>query len=200
MPESIWYEQVNTGLLEELKKTLRIHDRKGLLIPLPQPEVTFCVRKPEEDLKFEVFPCVSIYNLSTRYVPTRHLPLEEDVVLGRDYENSQIVMEKQAVPFDLEYQVEFWSRFQTDMDDMLMSWMTTHYRQFNLPVLTTEGTQRDVNVLQVGDIVKSDLVLLTKRLFHTIIKYSIWVEIDGGIRYTKPMVAKDGQTIRIHPQ
>lgn len=200
MSESIWYEQVNAGLLEELRKTITIRDPKGLSIPLPKPKSAFVIRKPEEDFKFEVFPCVSIYNLNTRYVPTRHLPLDVDAAIDRDYENNQIVMEKQAVPFDLEYQVDFWSRYQTDMDAMLMSWMTTHYRQFNLPVLSTEGTERDVNVLQQGDIVKSDLVLGKERLFHSIIKYSIWVEIDGGLRYTKPMVAKNGQTIRIHPQ
>lgn len=200
MADSVWYEQVNAGLLEELKRSLTIHNAKGLSMSLPKPESAFSIRKPEEDFKFEIFPCVSIYNLSTQYNPIRHLPLDVDVAMERDYENNQIVMEKQGVPFDLSYQIDFWSRYQTDMDDMLMSWLLTHYRQFNLPVITTEGTETDVNVLQVGEVVKSDLVLNKERLFHSIIKYSIWVEIDGGLRYTKPMVGENGQIIRIHTQ
>lgn len=199
MAESIWYEQVNAGLLEELKRSLTVHNAKGHLTPMTDKPKAFTIRKPEEDFKFEVFPCVSVYNLSSQYNPLRHLPLDVDAVMERDYENNQLVMEKQVVPFDLSYQIDFWSRFQTDMDDMLMSWLVSHYRQFNLPVITTEGTERDVNVLQVGEVVKSDLVLNKERLFHSIIKYSIWVEIDGGLRYTKPMVAKNGQTIRIQP-
>ena len=52
------------------------------------------------------------------------------------------------------------------------------------------GVERTCNCLSQGSVVKSDLVLNGKRLFHSIIKLQIWVELDDETRYNKPMVVR----------
>ena len=44
---NVWFEEVNTGLIEEIHNTVRIKDRVGSLIPLDKKAIV--IRKPEED-------------------------------------------------------------------------------------------------------------------------------------------------------
>lgn len=187
MSASVWFEEVNIGLLKEIESYVRIKDQKGVLIPLPKPEKSIVVRKPEEDFKFEVFPCVSIYNKDYVYAPIRHCQ-PDPVVVDYDRDNGNVVLEDKAVPFNLSYQIDFWARYQEDMDCMTRTWLMRHHHQFNLDVIDDGGTPRSVNVLAEGRIVKSDLVQNKERLFHSIANYTIWVEIDDETRYTVPMV------------
>lgn len=186
MSANVWFEEVNIGLLQELKDTIRIKDSKGVLIALD--DKALMVRKPEEDFKLEVFPCVSIYNLDYKHQPSRYNP--QPVKVGEDKENNIVVLEDSAVPFDLTYQIDFWAKYQTDMDMMTRTWLAKHFRQFNLKVIDDGGVERTCNCLIKGSTVKSDLVLNGERLFHTIIKYQIWVELDEETRYNMPMVTE----------
>lgn len=205
---SIWFEEVDKALLEELRKSIKVYNNydasgnlvsdnafltdghsflqsNGVLVPLP--EKAFVVRKPEEDFKFEMFPCVSIYNLSSNYSALRHYPYP--VVLDRDEDNSMCYMEEHAIPFDFEYQIDFWAKYQSDMNDMTRTWLYKHFRQFNLEIFNDYGMEDNCNVFCTsGGFMKSDLVRDKQRLFHSIIKYRIWVEIDGEIEYDVPMV------------
>lgn len=182
MSANVWFEEVNTSLLKELKDTIKIKDSNGVLVPLE--DNAFVIRKPEEDFKFETFPCVSIYNLSYYHDTIRYN--KEPVKVG--VEENSVVMEESAVPFNLSYQIDFWSRYQTDMDTMTRTWLFSHFRQFNLSVVDDGGKERSCNCLMQGSVVKSDLVENKERLFHSIIKYLIWVELDSETRYNEPIV------------
>lgn len=184
MSANVWFEEVNIGLLKELKDTIRIKDANGVLTTLG--DESFIVRKPEEDFKFEVFPCVSIYNLDYKHEPVRYN--QSPVRIGEDKENKVVIFEDSAVSFNLTYQIDFWSRYQTDMDYMTRTWLAKHFRQFNLKVVDDGGVERTCNCLVQGSVTKSDLVLEGERLFHSIIKYQIWVELDDETRYNMPMV------------
>ena len=185
MSANVWFEEVNTGLLNEIRDTVRIKDANGVLVALD--DKALIIRKPEEDFKFEVFPCVSIYNLNYRHDPLRYNPAP--VKVGVDLENNVVLLEDPAVSFNLNYQIDFWSEYQTDMDCMLRTWLIRHFRQFNLKVIDDGGVERSCNCLMQGSVVKSDLILNGERLFHSIIKLQIWVELDDETRYNKPMVA-----------
>lgn len=186
MSANVWFEEVNTGLLSEIKDTVRVRNANGVLVALEDKALV--VRKPEEDFKFEVFPCVSIYNLNYRHDPLRYNPAP--VKVGEDLENKQIILEDPAVPFSLNYQIDFWAKYQTDMDCMTRTWLMKHFRQFNLKVVDDGGVERSCNCLAQGSIVKSDLTLNGERLFHSLIKLQIWVELDDETRYNKPMVVE----------
>ena len=55
MSANVWFGEVNAGLMKGIKDSVRIRDSKGRLISLDDKAIV--VRKPEEDFKFEVFPC-----------------------------------------------------------------------------------------------------------------------------------------------
>ena len=188
MSHNVWFEEVNRGLLEELKKSIKIYDFNGNLVPLDEEEHSFVVRKPEEDFKFEKYPCVSIYNTSYSFDYERQDPI--GVPVDRDEERHVITIEKPHVPFNLSYQIDFWARYQTDMDAMTMTWLTDHFRQFNLSVIDDGGVERTCNCMMKGEIIKSDLVESNERLYHSIITLLIWVELDSGMTYNTPMVGE----------
>lgn len=186
MSANVWFEEVNNGLLQELQNTIRVRNANGVLVALEDKALV--VRKPEEDFKFETFPCVSIYNVSYRHNPLRYN--HNPVKVGQDTDNNVAIMEDSAIPFDLTYQIDFWSRYQTDMDDMTRTWLSKHFRQFNLKVVDDGGNERTCNCLMKGSVTKSDLILGGERLFHSIIILQIWVELDSETRYNMPMVVK----------
>lgn len=184
MSANVWFEQVDTGLLKEIRDTVRVKNSKGVLVPLDDNAVI--IRKPEEDFKIEKFPCVSIYNLSYKFDPVRYSP--EPVLVRKDIENHVATMEDTAVPYNLYYQLDFWAKYQDDMNTMTMRWLLKHFRQFNLTVKDDGGVERSCNCIIADEPKKSDLVLGGERLFHTIISYRIWVELDDETRYNVPIV------------
>lgn len=184
MSESIWFEEVNVGLIKEIKNTVKIRNADGDLVSLPDNNII--IRKPEEDFKIEVFPCVSIYNITYKHSPIRYS--QQPKVVSRDVDSKSITLQDSAVPFDLSYQIDFWSQYQTEMDCMTRTWLFKHFRQFNLAVVDEGGVETTCNSLMKGDVVKSDLLLNAKRLFHSIINLQIWVEIDSETGYNMPMV------------
>ena len=186
MSANVWFEEVNAGLIKEIRDSVRIKDRKGCLVPLDDKAIV--VRKPEEDFKFEVFPCVSIYNSTFYHDPLRYNPTP--VKIGEYKEENLAIMEEPAIPFVLNYQIDFWAEYQVDRDTMIRTWLMKHFRQFNLDVLDDWGVDRSCNCLKQGSVVNSDLVRNGERLLHSIIKYQIWVELDEEIRYNKPMANK----------
>ena len=186
MSANVWFEEVNAGLIKEIRDSVRIKDRNGCLVPLDDKAIV--VRKPEEDFKFEVFPCVSIYNSTFYHDPLRYNPTP--VKIGEYKEENLAIMEEPAIPFVLNYQIDFWAEYQVDRDTMIRTWLMKHFRQFNLDVLDDWGVDRSCNCLKQGSVVNSDLVRNGERLLHSIIKYQIWVELDEEIRYNKPMANK----------
>lgn len=184
MSANVWFEEVNLGLLNEIRNTVRIKDANRVLVALD--DRALIVRKPEEDFKFEIFPCISIYNTGYKHDPKRYNP--SPVKVGEDVENKLVVLEDSAVPFNLEYQIDFWAKYQEDMDSMTRTWLMKHFRDFNLKVIDDGGVERSCNCLMQGSVVKSDLVLNGERLFHSIVKLQIWVELDDETRYNKPMI------------
>lgn len=181
---NVWFEEVNTGLVEEIKSTVKVKDAHGVLTALGDDNIV--IRKPEEDFKIEVFPSVSIYNVTYRHDPLRYNP--NPVVVSTDKEKKTMTLEDPAVAFNLTYQLDFWAKYQTDMDSMTRTWLLKHFRQFNLKVIDDGGTERSCNCITKGSIVKSDLVQNGDRLFHSIVNLQIWVEIDDETRYNMPMV------------
>lgn len=182
MSANVWFEEINTSLVREIKNYVKITNDLGEVIAIDN----VVIRKPEEDFKITSFPCVSIYNLSYNHSPERYNP--NLIVLGKNDVKKTVEVEESAISFNLDYQIDFWSYYQTDMDRMTRTWLSKHFRQFNLDVVDDGGNKRNCNCITKGKIVKSDLLLNEKRLYHSIIKLEIWVEIDDEIRYDVPMV------------
>lgn len=193
MNGSVWNAELCQAFLAELKKSVRIV-RNGNLIELPG-DTSFIVRKPEEEFKTEVLPCVSIYVKDAEYDPVRHFPFKVPVRKDPEHPNFYVI-EDTAVPFNLSCQVDFWSRYQTDMDTMTRTWLLRHFKNFGLPAVDNAGNSRDLNVIAVGSLVTSDLMRGKETLYHKILNYLTWVDIDSDTTYNEGIV----QTVQIETE
>ena len=174
--ESVWFEQVDTALLNYIKGIVKLPNSNGVLTPVPVK-----IRKPDEDFKVEEYPCVTIYNLYSVRDEIRYFP--DTVVVERYPDSNKVIEERSAIPYSLYYQLDFWSRQQTHMNEMTRRWLGYHPdKYFNLPVKDISGNDRNSFVLMTDDLRKADFLTDTKRTFHSVLTYKVWVEIDERIR------------------
>lgn len=180
--ESVWFEQVDTALIDYIRGIVKLPNANGILTPVPVK-----VRKPDEDFKIEEYPCITLYNLYSIRDEVRYCP--DMTVVERNFDNNTMVLEKSAIPYSLYYQIDFWSLLQSQMNDMTRMWLGHHPdKGFNLPVKDLSGTPRDSFVLMTDDLKKSDFLTDNKRTFHSVLTYRVWVEIDEKIRVVESMV------------
>ncbi len=179
---SIWKEEVNTGLCNELLSNVKYKGKNNKLVPVD----LVLVRVPEEEFKPEKFPCVSIYSLDDVFSTQRYNPSPR--IKSIDKPSHSATMQEAGLPFNLRYQIDFWSKYQEDMDNMTMTWLSGHFRQFNLPVMNDRGNKTTCNCLMNGKVVTSDLISGSERIFHKIFRYTIWVEIDQEKTYNTNIV------------
>jgi hypothetical protein len=171
--ESVWFEEIDTALIDYINSVV---------------SVPVQVRKPELDFKDEEYPIITIYNLYPRYDIMRK---SEDKVVSKDETNKVHTIEAGAEPFNLAYQIDFWSMLHSDMNDMLQKWLYKHSRDFMLPVKDKSGNQRYSYATRNGDgITRSDEFTGNKRLYHSTYTYNIRVELDEKSQVTKPMVTE----------
>lgn len=173
MNGTVWYDQIDLGLINYIKSLILLEDYEGELVPVPVR-----VRKADEDFKKEDYPMVTIYNLNisrrdeVRYYPFR-VPRDLDIDRGK------VNMERPAVPYSLMYQIDLWSTLQSDMNKMSALWEFEIGRDFNLPVQDSGGTLRYAHCLQKGDSFKKiDKLNDGNRVYCTSFTYCIWAEID----------------------
>lgn len=173
MNGTVWYDQIDAGLIKYIKSIIQLEDSDNNIVPVPVR-----IRKADEDFKKEDYPMVTVYNLSiskrdeVRYYPFR-VPRDLDIERGK------VNMERTAVPYSLMYQIDLWSTLQTDMNKMSAMWEFEANRDFNLPVYDSGGTLRYAHCLQKGDSVKKlDKLTDGSRVYCTSMTYRIWAEID----------------------
>ena len=182
LSESVWFEQVDVALINYIKGIVKLPNDNGVLTPVPVK-----VRKPDEDFKIEEYPCITLYNLYSTRDELRYYP--DKVVVERDYEKNKLIEERGAIPYNLFYQLDFWSTKQSQMNDMTRMWLGHHPDKcFNLPVKDLSGQNRSSFVLMTDDLKKSDFLTETKRTFHSVLTYRVWVEIDERIRNESDML------------
>ena len=71
---SIWKEEVEIGLINEIFNTVKVRNINGVLVPFEDKKKQVLIRKPEEDFKPEKYPCVSIYNTGDKFSTDRYNP------------------------------------------------------------------------------------------------------------------------------
>lgn len=182
---TIWYEDVDNGLVNEILKCIKYIDRKtGLPVALPKDNII--LTKPEDEYKDEVYPSVHITHLFESHDKNRYNP--NQLIVGRNYEENVAQMKDSPVPFSLFYQLDFYSKFQTDINTMTSSWLKKHFRQFNLKVTDSDGDEVTINVMVNENMKSADYLEGYERIYRRIISYRIWVELDDEIIYNVPMV------------
>ncbi len=179
MGQSVWFEEIDTALISFIKSK----------IPsiVPGKELGVYVRKPDEDFKKEDYPFITIQNLYSR--PDSFRQFQDPLPVRGDADLIAVTMEDPAIAYDLWYQIDFWALFIPHMNLMTQKWIAgVKNRWFNLDVLDQEGNHRNIFALQQNNLAKSDLLDGSKRIFHSILTYRIYTEIDERETVDEPMV------------
>ena len=180
--ESVWFEQVDEAFLHYIQSVVRIADKNGNISPVP-----VSIRKADEDFKIESYPSITLYNLYSYQDIIRYYP--EPIVVARDTEAGTVTVERGAIPYTLHYQLDFWSRFQSDMNEMTRLWLSKHPSlSFNLPVKDMSGKDRVCVVLVADDLKKMDQLSSLSRNFHSVLTYKVKVELDSREQTVGPMI------------
>ena len=182
LSESVWFEQVDTAFINYIKGIVKLPDSNGILTPVPVK-----IRKPDDDFKVEEYPCITLYNLYSVKDEFRYFP--DKVVVETNPDRSTLIKENGAIPYSLYYQFDFWSRLQSDMNNMTRVWLGHHPDKcFNLPVKDVSGNNRDSFVLMTDALRKADFLTETERTYHSTLTYRVWVELDERIRVEDFMI------------
>lgn len=178
MSSTVWVEQVDTALVSYLKSNLTLGS-----VPLQ-----VIIRKPDEDFKKEDYPIVSIYNLYSKGDDARRFYGSVPILVDKVHRT--VTMEKACLPYNLFYQIDFWTMQMSHMVSLMSQWvsLTDGGKDFNLPVVDTGGTSRSCYCLRKEDFKKSDLIDGDKRIFHSFITYRIYAEIDENVRDDESLV------------
>lgn len=187
--ESVWYEQIDTALIDYLKSNLSIED-KGVKIPVPSS-----VRKAEEDFKVESYPSTSIYCISSMFDYDRYSS-KSISRFNKEAGNCQICYP--VLPFKFQYQIDFWTKYQSHRNSLIAQWMRLHTNgtRINLPVIDASGLERLANMSMSGGIVYQDDIVGIQRTFRAILTYNIWAELDDVRQDTVPVVLHNSFSIR----
>lgn len=182
---TIWYESVDEGFVKEVLNSVKYINR-DTGEPVSIPEDNIILVKPEEDFKEEVYPSVHITHLFDSHDKNRYNP--NQLVVGRNYETNMAQMKDSPVPFSLFYQLDFYAKYQTDLNTMTSSWLKKHFRQFNLKVVDSDEDEITINVMVNENMKSLDFLEGYERIYRKTISYRIWVELDDEIIYNVPMV------------
>lgn len=187
--ESVWIEQVDTAFIAFIQGIVKLQNADSILVPIPVD-----IQKPDEDFKIEQYPCGTLYNLYDNYDPVRYDPTP--VIVSRDNASHSMVVEKSALPYSLFYQLNFWSRTQTEMNEMTRLWFgNIEMGYFNLPVKDLSGNDRSCFCRQIDNVNKFEYLVDTERTLHTVVTYRIWVELDEKSQTTQPMVSSPQSSV-----
>lgn len=178
MAGSVWLEEVDRALLGLIPTVVKYFDEEGEI-----QEVDTFVRNPEGEYKVESYPSVTIFNYNQIFASYRY-DHEEQVV---DIIDGVAVIEKPALPYDLFYQIDFWSEYQEDINEMTRRWAGNVEERGVLEVVDTEGNTR-YSVMELIDYANIDHIDGDERIFHRAYSYRIWVELDERTATNKKVV------------
>lgn len=172
---SVWIEQVDRAFMKLLSKNIKIQGEPMKVLP----------EKPDEDFNEEDYPVITTTFLYDRFATERYNP--EDVCVKINEGESTGIFEDSASPYDLYYQVDFWTTLKTDMNSILKQWHKLTMRWFNLPVKDESGEDRSCFVLTLDRVMSNNFVKNGKRFFHSFQTLRVSTEIDSGIARVEPV-------------
>jgi hypothetical protein len=189
MSGSVWFDEVDAGFILFIQSIVKVLNSEGELQSVPVD-----IRKPDEDFLEESYPRVTLHNLYDTFSKVRYD--RTPVITSRDEVSKTVSVEQSALPYDLFYQLDFWSTLQSEFSFMTKKWLSKVGRDFNLPVVDDSTVSRSCYVLQIGSMRKEDFLANGERVFHAYLTYRVWVELDESVAEVTPMVAEPVTVIK----
>ena len=191
MSETIWKAEAEAGLVAFIRQYMKLDGRP----------VKASVRLPDEGLKDEQFPCITVFNLfdvpnENRRQHSRFQPR----LVGRDNDRGVALLTRQPIPIDAHYQFDFWSKSNRQINEMTRKWMDKCEGYFNLDCRDVSDNLRSIFCRQAGRLrpgLQGHDQARRVRVFNASIDYRIWLEIYEKDVYTVRTVAEGGVVFRL---
>lgn len=166
---SVWKDEINRALMVYTQKAV-VLERNGSLYKVPVQ-----MRKPDETIKLETYPCITWYNLMDLSNTDRTDNVEYTYV---NKETKEAINYYLPMPFDMYYQIDFWGKTWTDVDNMSKKWLQSlppysRGKFFNLPVRNSIGNLTSVLCIQKDILRRRDTLTQGDKDIHSTITYSI---------------------------
>lgn len=180
---SVWLEEVEIALAKLIKANVESYDKDGKLIP-----TKVVVLKPEKEVGSLTYPCVTLYNYDQKFDMDRYT--EGTQIHSLDLTTGKAIEEDNARPYNLYYQVEFWTEYLEDLNQMTRDWAERVVPFSTLECIDTKGNRRVCFMEQLKPIANLDNAKTndSKRLFRRIYSYKISVELDNPIKKAVQLV------------
>lgn len=176
---SVWFEQVDQALYDLLKDTVYTYGDDGTVEHIvPSFPLT------DEELKTVKLPTAIIKKENHEFDLFRYD--KQDQVVGYNSNTSNAIVETSAMPYTLNYQIDFLANYQEDINQMTRVWAMKIPKRYMLGVKDMSGNPRQCYMRQTSPIVTMNELKGDAKLYRICIKYAIWVELDEGTqRITK---------------
>lgn len=176
--KSIWYKEVDTALIELIQSTVT-YDGKPIYAYIRSPELPF--KKIDN-----IYPSISFSPLYSRPSKDRDDPNLHYIRVGSTATDA--IMEKTASPYTLTYQIDFWSKYREDMDNITKQWLFLYSNYFNLPVKDASGNASSCFARTKDTIRAMNILDNEGNIFHSMQTLTIEVSIDLGLQITEKIV------------
>jgi len=177
---TVWNEQICRGFLTALTANVKVRGSNNTLVPV----TNIVVSKPELAFNFDRMPAVTIRNYDVKRAVVNQMGVEPTYE-NYDTENGTVEYTNQPLKFWLYYQIDFWSEFQEDMDNMMLTWLKVMPDVGGkLTVLDTDNVSQTVSCSLIGMAVL-DSTDSQQRLFRRALSYKVSGRIDRGAEVRK---------------
>lgn len=176
---SVWLKEVDTALVKLISDTITVPDELGI----PQ-KVDVIVRDPEKEAKLTNFPCVSIYNYNQKKATDRMDTQSKVIVKYETEDKKTVLVDSVAKPYYLFYQIDFYAKYQTDIDEMTRQWLGLTDLHFLLEVRDTKNNKRQCVVDELDYRYSNARKSIHQRSYS----YRVWVELDETVPIPVPTV------------
>lgn len=176
MRADVWYKEVDKALIKLISENVEVIDLKT---KKPRP-LKAMVRNPQEKGQEEhqiVNPCATIFHYDEVRDRFRYNNIKQ-VVSTNEQEGYALVGDP-AKPYSLYVQIDFWSNYQAEVNEMTKQWCSAFDYLGYLEVVDSSGEKRYCTVNKVG-YNSRDYNDEGERQFQRTYCYRIWVELDSG--------------------
>ena len=181
---SVWYEEMDRAILSYIKKHITILDRKtNKRVPCPCK-----VRLPEEDGEIGSKPCITIAHIGEIKDYNRYN-------WQGYYKTSSSNSKELRLPkkYNISFQVDLWTNYARDMNDLTIQWVDKFDNLTSLPVIDNEGQEVLCEISKNG-FYSNAYTDKEERTFQSSYTYTLWVTIDEDQDIFKDVAQK----IKIH--
>lgn len=175
MNGSVWYKEVDTALLTLIPTILTI----GVTA------IPVYITNPEREYVVSVYPSCSVSKHPEEFATARFNNVSE--VVSTNPTEFTCEVEEPAKPYNLIYQINIWTEYLVDSDELTRKWQGKIGKDYVLTVEDTEGNTRYCKV-KLRDVVNSPEGDEGEIMYHNIFIYEIWVELDEIPAETKSMI------------